>query len=289
MEPKKIELSTFRKLKQERTPVTMVTAYDTPTARLVDEAGVDCVLVGDSAANVVLGYGNTVPITLDELLHHTRAVARGLKRAFLLGDMPFGSYNVSREQAITSGVRFLKEGLCEAVKVEGGGWVIDTVAAMVQAGIPVCGHLGLTPQTASMLGGYKVQGKDAASARKILDDALGLERAGAFMLVLECVPDRVGELISQRLAIPVIGIGAGAQTDGQVLVFHDLVGIHAGFAPKFVKRFAEVGAEIRRAVTAYCEETRARSFPAPEHTFKIPDAEWKALEKALAPGKSRKL
>jgi len=281
MEQKKISLTTLKEMKQQGVPITMVTAYDYPTARIVDEAGIDTALVGDSAANVVLGYPDTIPVTVEELLHHTRAVRRGLRRALLIGDMPFMSYNVSVEQAIANGGRFLKEAGAEAVKVEGGGWVAKTVAAMVEAGIPVVGHLGLTPQTASMLGGYRVQGRTAESARKIVDDALALQQAGAFLLVLECVPDRLGELISKRLEIPVIGIGAGPNTDGQVLVFHDLVGIQSGFAPKFVKRYAKVGDEIRSAVTWYCQEVKERTFPADEHCFRIPDEEFDALRRSL--------
>jgi 3-methyl-2-oxobutanoate hydroxymethyltransferase len=281
MEQEKVTLTTLKEMKQQGLPITMVTAYDYPTARLVDEAGIDTVLVGDSAANVVLGYADTIPVTVDELLHHTRAVRRGVRRALLIGDMPFMSYNVSLEQAIGNAGRFLKEASAEAVKVEGGGWVAKTVAAMVNAGIPVVGHLGLTPQTASMLGGYRVQGRTAESARKIVEDALRLQDAGAFLLVLECVPDRLGELISKKLEIPVIGIGAGANTDGQVLVFHDLVGIQSGFAPKFVKRYAGVGDEIRSAVARYCQEVKERAFPAEEHCFRIPDEEFAALKKVL--------
>ena len=281
MEQKKVALTTLKEMKQQGVPITMVTAYDYPTARLVDEAGIDTVLVGDSAGNVVLGYPDTIPVTVEELLHHTRAVRRGLRRALLIGDMPFMSYNVSVEQAIANAGRFLKEASAEAVKVEGGGWVAKTVTAMVEAGIPVVGHLGLTPQTASMLGGYRVQGRTAESARKIVDDALALQQAGAFLLVLECVPDRLGELISKTLVIPVIGIGAGPNTDGQVLVFHDLVGIQSGFAPKFVKRYAKVGDEIRSAVSRYCSEVKDRTFPADEHCFRIPDEEFDALRRSL--------
>jgi 3-methyl-2-oxobutanoate hydroxymethyltransferase len=277
----KVELATLLKMKQAGTPITMVTAYDAPTARIVEAAGIDTVLVGDSVANVVLGYPDTLPVTLDEMLHHTRAVSRGLKRALLIGDMPFMTYNISIEKAIENAGRFIKEGRAEAVKVEGGGWVAETVGAMVQAGIPVVGHLGLTPQTAGMLGGYRVQGKDAESARQIFKDSVALQKAGAFLLVLECVPARLGELISRKLTLPVIGIGAGVNTDGQVLVFHDLVGIDAGFTPKFVKRYADVGNQMRQAVEAYCQEVRAGSFPAEEHTFRIPDDEYAALEKAL--------
>ncbi len=277
----KVELSTVAKMKREGRPITMVTAYDTPTARIVDAAGIDTVLVGDSAGNVVLGYPDTIPVTMDELLHHTRAVKRGLKRAMLIGDMPFMSYNISVERAIENAGRFLKEGGADAVKLEGGGWVADTVARIVKAGIPIVGHLGLTPQTAGMLGGYKVQGKDAASAQKIYQDALGLQAAGAFMLVLECVPARLGTLISKKLDIPVIGIGAGSGTDGQVLVYHDLVGIHAGFTPKFVKKYARAGEIMQKAVESYCQEVQERTFPSDEHSFKISDEEYESLEKAI--------
>ena len=287
MAQKKVELITLSQMKREGKPITMVTAYDCPTARIVDAAGVDTVLVGDSAGNVVLGYPDTVPVTMDELIHHTRAVSRGLERALLIGDMPFMSYNVSVAQATENAGRFLKEAGAKAVKVEGGGIVVETVAALVRAGIPVVGHLGLTPQTAGMLGGYRVQGRTAASAKQILDDALALEQAGAFMLVLECVPDRLGALISQRLSIPVIGIGAGNGTDGQVLVFHDLVGIHTAFKPKFVKRYLDAGPQMQQAVASYCEEVRQRSFPAPEHSFAISDEEFCALAEALEePGSS---
>ncbi|MBW1808661.1 MAG: 3-methyl-2-oxobutanoate hydroxymethyltransferase [Deltaproteobacteria bacterium] len=281
MTDKKVELVSLQKMKKNQTPITMVTAYDFPTARLVDAAGVDTVLVGDSLANVVLGYPDTIPVTMDEMLHHCRAVARGLQRALLIGDMPFMSYNISIPKAIENAGRFLKEGRVAAVKVEGGGWVAETVAALVQAGIPVVGHLGLTPQTASMLGGYRVQGRDAKSASKMLDHALALQQAGAFALVLECVPARLGKLMSQKLAIPVIGIGAGPDTDGQVLVFHDLVGIEAGFTPKFVKHFAEVGNQMKQAVEDYCREVQKRSFPSKEHSFSISDEEFAELEKAL--------
>jgi 3-methyl-2-oxobutanoate hydroxymethyltransferase len=281
MQKDKVELSTLAKMKRDGRPITMVTAYDTPTARIVDAAGVDTVLVGDSAANVVLGYPDTIPVSMDELIHHTRAVKRGLERAMLIGDMPFMSYNISVERAIENAGRFMKEAGADAVKLEGGGWVADTVRRIVKAGIPIVGHLGLTPQTAGMLGGYKVQGKDAASAAQIYEDALGLQAAGAFMLVLECVPARLGTLISKKLNIPVIGIGAGNGTDGQVLVYHDLVGIHAGFTPKFVKRYAQAGEIMQNAVESYCKEVQERTFPSEEHSFKIPDEEYEALEKAI--------
>jgi 3-methyl-2-oxobutanoate hydroxymethyltransferase len=283
MPAEKVDQTALGKMKRDGEPITMVTAYDAPTARIADAAGVDTVLVGDSAANVVLGHTDTLPITVDELLHHTRAVRRGLARAMLIGDMPFMSYNVSIEQAVTNAGRFCKEAGADAVKLEGGGWVADTAAAMVRAGIPTVGHLGLTPQTASSLGGYKVQGKTAAGARQIVDDALALERAGVIMLVLECVPARLGSLLAGKLRVPVIGIGAGNGCDGQVLVFHDLVGIAAGFTPKFVKRYAEAGRLMQDAVASYCREVKSRDFPGPDQSFAIPDEEFAELEKALGP------
>jgi 3-methyl-2-oxobutanoate hydroxymethyltransferase len=281
MQNDKVKLSTLSKMKRDDRPITMVTAYDTPTARIVDAAGIDTVLTGDSAANVVLGYPDTIPVTVDELLHHTRAVRRGLSRAMLIGDMPFMSYNISIERAIENAGRFMKEAGADAVKLEGGGCMADTVRAIVRAGIPIVGHLGLTPQTAGMLGGYKVQGQDAKTARQIYQDALGLQAAGAFMLVLECVPARLGTLISKKLDIPVIGIGAGNGTDGQVLVYHDLVGIQSGFTPKFVKRYAQAGEIMQKAVESYCKEVRERSFPGEEHSFKISDEELAALGKTI--------
>ncbi|RLB58202.1 MAG: 3-methyl-2-oxobutanoate hydroxymethyltransferase [Deltaproteobacteria bacterium] len=281
MPAKKIDIVTLHKMKGEGKPITMVTAYDTPTARLLDAAGVDTVLVGDSVGNVVLGYPDTLPVTMEQMLHHTRAVRRGLERALLIGDMPFMSYQADRAEAVRNAGRFLKEAGADAIKLEGGGPMVERVEAIVQAGIPVVGHLGLTPQSATLLGGYRVQGTDAASARRILDDALALQAAGAFLLVLECVPARLGELLSSRLDIPVIGIGAGSGCDGQVLVFHDLVGIEAGFKPKFVKRYTQAGAAMKLAVEQYCQEVRARAFPAPEHTFSIPEEEFQQLVKAL--------
>jgi 3-methyl-2-oxobutanoate hydroxymethyltransferase len=279
-DPTKVELCSLKKMKERGQPITMVTAYDMPTARIVEQAGVDVVLVGDSLSNVVLGYPNTVPVTMDEMLHHVKAVARGLSRALLIADMPFMSFNVSREQSILNAGRFLKEGGAAAVKIEGG--IPDTARAIVEAGIPVVGHLGLTPQTAAQLGGYHVQGKSAGAARRIFQDAVALEQAGVFLLVLECVPDRLAALIAKKLAIPVIGIGAGARCDGQVLVFHDLVGISFGFKPKFVKAFAETGALMTTAVEGYCREVRERSFPDTEHAFIIQDVEYEALQRELA-------
>lgn len=271
---KKVDLGDLRARKAAGEKLTMLTAYDFPFGRLVDEAGIDLVLVGDSLGNVVLGYADTRPVTMEEMLHHTRAVSRAVTSALVIGDMPFMSYNVTLEDALRNGGRFLKEGAADLVKLEGGGKVADTVAAMVAAGIPVCGHLGLTPQTASQLGGYRVQGRTAQTALSILDDALRLEDAGASLLVLECVPDRVASHIAARLDVPVIGIGAGPGCDGQVLVLHDLFGLGGGtFTPKFVRRFGDLGSAAREALAAYREAVSQGTFPAPEHCFNISDEE----------------
>lgn len=257
--------------------IAMITAYDYPTALLVDRAEMDVVLVGDSLANVVLGLKGTVGVTMDEMIHHTRAVRRGIGRALLVGDMPFLSYQVSKEEAVRNAGRFLKEGGAEAVKLEGGRTMAATVRAIVDAGIPVMGHIGLTPQSASKLGGYRVQGKDAAGARDLLDGAAALEEAGAFSIILECVPDRVSARITESVSIPTIGIGAGPGCDGQVLVLHDLLGLTPGKAPRFVKRYADIGTEILRALEVYREEVSDGTFPAREHCFTIRDREFKKI------------
>jgi 3-methyl-2-oxobutanoate hydroxymethyltransferase len=250
-------------------PIVMITAYDHPSALVVEEAGVDIVLVGDSAANNVLGYPDTVPVTVEELLMLTRAVRRGLKTPLLVGDLPFGSYEASDAQAIETAHRFVKEAGCDAVKLEGGGASAERARAIVRAGVPVMGHVGLTPQTATMLGGYRAQGRTAARARQVLEDALALQEAGAFSIVFEAIPAAVTDAIMPYMEIPVIGIGAGPSTDGQVLVLHDLLTIHDDFQPKFAKRFAAVKEEMRRGVDAYADEVRRRAFPGPEHTYTI--------------------
>jgi len=277
MERKKVDIGYLLKAKKNGEKITMLTAYDHPTAALLDEAGIETILIGDSAANVVLGYSDTLPVTVDELLVLTRAVSRGVKYGMVIGDMPFLSYQVSVEEAIRNAGRFIKEGGAEAVKLEGGGKNIDTLRALVEAGIPSVGHLGLTPQTAGMIGGYRVQGKTAETARKILDDSVKIAEAGAFMLVLECVPDRLAKLISGRIDIPVIGRGAGVDADGQVLVLHDMIGIRAGFSPKFVKKYAEVGPSILDAAKKYREEVKAKTFPGPDHSFSMSDEEFEKI------------
>lgn len=254
-------------MKKNGEKISMLTAYDASFAALIDAAGIDMVLVGDSLGNVLLGYKSTVPVTMDEMLHHCKAANRGINQALLVGDMPFLSYQVSESEAISNAGRFLKEAGCDAVKLEGGTEVCDTVKAIVKAGIPVVGHIGLTPQTASQLGGYKVQGKDADSARRLLQSARDLEAAGAFAIVLECIPAQLSELITGAVAIPTIGIGAGKHCDGQVLVTHDMVGMFEKFIPSFVRQYANLAAEIKKAVATYREEVKKGTFPAEEHSF----------------------
>lgn len=278
MDRKKVDIGCLKKMKRDGEKITMLTAYDYPTAALLDEAGIETILVGDSAANVVLGYPDTVPVTMDEMIVLTRAVTRAVKYAMVIGDMPFLSYQVSIEDAIRNAGRFLKEARTEAVKLEGGGRSIETIRALVQAGIPTVGHLGLTPQTASLIGGYRVQGRTAESAARILADAIAIAEAGAFMLVLECVPGPLGKLISDKIDIPTIGIGAGVDTDGQVLVLHDMLGIKAGFSPKFLKRYAALGETILEAAKQYRADVKAKSFPAEEHSFPMAPEELAKLQ-----------
>jgi 3-methyl-2-oxobutanoate hydroxymethyltransferase len=247
----------------------MVTAYDYPSAQVVERAGVDVVLVGDTAAMVVLGYDATTPVGMDEMLIMAAAVGRGLKTPLLIGDMPFGSYERSNEHAIDNAQRYVREAGCKAVKLERGGASVERARAIVRSGIPVMGHVGLTPQTVNALGGFKTQGKTAESAAKVAEEALALQAAGCFAIVFEAVPAAITEALMPKIDIPVIGIGAGAATDGQVLVFHDLLGIYAGHTPKFVKRYAEIGVDMADAVGRYAAEVRARSFPAREHTYSV--------------------
>lgn len=271
MERKPITTSTIRLMKVEGRPSTMITAYDYAMARNVDEAGIDMILVGDSVGNVMLGYSSTIPVTMDAMIHHTQAVVRGTKYALVVGDMPFMSYQASEAEGLMNAGRFLKEGGCAAIKLEGGSEVCPLVKKMVTAGIPVMGHIGLTPQSVNQFGGFKVQGKDVAAAQKLLDDAKALEAAGAFSIVLECVPAALAAKVSEMISIPTIGIGAGNGCDGQVLVCNDLLGVSNGFTPKFVKKYRDLHQEIVGAVSEYISDVRDRSFPAPEHTFKIDD------------------
>jgi 3-methyl-2-oxobutanoate hydroxymethyltransferase len=269
-------------------PITMLTAYDFPSARLVDEAGVDMILVGDSLAMVVLGHENTLSVTLDEMLHHARAVRRGARFALLVGDLPFMTYQVGEEQALRSAGRYVQEAGMDAVKIEGGRIMAATARRIVGAGIPVQGHIGLTPQSVNTLGGWRVQGKTARAALDLMDDALALEDAGVFSIVLESVPEPVAQAITDRLRVPTIGIGAGLGASGQVLVYHDLLGLHAGLSPRFVRRYAELGQATRQAVAAYAEEVKARRFPAPEHTYPMPEEELAAFRELLAEREQRR-
>jgi 3-methyl-2-oxobutanoate hydroxymethyltransferase len=261
--------------------IVMVTAYDYPSAQVAEEAGVDVVLVGDSGAMTVLGYPSTVPVSTDEMLMLASAVRRGLKTPLLVGDLPFGSYEASDEQAIATAQRFIKEAGCDAVKLERGGTSVQRARAIVDAGIPVMGHVGLTPQTATALGGYRAQGRTAERALTVARDAIALEQAGCFSVVFEAIPAAVAGLVAARLEIPVIGIGAGAATDGQVLVFHDLLGIYDGHAPRFAKRYAEVKAQMVAGVAQYAAEVRSAAFPAPEHTYSIDEEELEQLRAGL--------
>lgn len=268
----------FRGLKREGRKIKMVTAYDFTSAVLVDRSGVDAVLVGDSLGMVMLGYSGTNQVTMAEILHHVRPVAKGSPNTFLVADMPFGSYNASIEQAVVNATELIKAG-ADAVKLEGGVQYFDTVRALVRGGIPVMGHVGLTPQTATALGGWKVQGRDAEAARQIIDDAKSLEQAGAFSVVLEMVPAPLAAHLTESLAIPTIGIGAGVACDGQVLVWHDMFGLYDRIAPRFVKRFADAGQIIAEGLEAYCREVDQSSFPGPEHAFRMKSEE---LERATA-------
>jgi 3-methyl-2-oxobutanoate hydroxymethyltransferase len=275
---KKVTTLTFRQKKERGEPITMLTAYDYPTALAMDQAGMDAILVGDSLGMVVLGYENTLPVTMEDMLHHARAVARGAQTALLIGDMPFMSYQVSVEEAVRNAGRFIQEAGMDAVKLEGGRERAEAVRAIVSAGIPVMGHLGLTPQSVHQLGGFRAQGKTAVAAQRLVEDASILEQAGCFSLVLEAVPARLAEMISRRLSIPTIGIGAGLGCDGQVLVAHDLLGLFDRFTPKFVRKYADLHGEMKRAFSEFIEDVETKRFPAPEHTIDMSDEEWDLLQ-----------
>ncbi len=260
-----------KQAKKDNRKLVMMTAYDYPFGLLADEAGVDIVLVGDSLGMVVMGLDGTVAVTMEHMIHHIKAVVRGCKAPLIVGDMPFMSYNISIEEAVRNAGRLMKEGGCDVVKLEGGVDFAPTVKSIVKAGIPVQGHIGLTPQTASALGGFKMQGKDAAAARRIIEDAKALEEAGVFSMILEAVPAPLGKLVAESVKVPVIGIGAGADVDGQVLVTHDMVGLFDKFIPKFVKQYTQIRPIILEALNAYKKEVRDVTFPAPEHSFKMPE------------------
>lgn len=279
MERKKITITDLLNKKKNKEPITMLTAYDYPAASIMDEAGIDMLLIGDSLAMVVLGYDNTLSVTMDEMLTHCKAVARAAKFAFLTADMPFLSYQISDEEAIRNAGRFIKEGNCDAVKLEGGIEAIDRIKAIIKAGVPVMGHIGLTPQSATKLGGFKVQGKNAGSAKKILKDALALEEAGCFSLILECIPCELSGIITGKINIPTIGIGAGIDCDGQVLVTHDILGLYRKFTAKFVKKYADVAAQIKDAVERYKTEVLEKKFPDKEHSFSMDAKELKKIKR----------
>jgi 3-methyl-2-oxobutanoate hydroxymethyltransferase len=275
----KLALPELAEMKRRGEKIVMVTAYDSPGARFAEDAGVDIILVGDTAAMVVLGYeGTTVPVTTDEMLFLTRTVARAARRPIVIGDMPFGSYQVSDEDAVRNAIRFVKEAGADAVKLEGAGPSVSRARSIVEAGIPVMGHVGLTPQSATQLGGFKTQGKTAEKARELVDGALSLERAGCFSVVLEAVPSPVAAEITRRLSVPTIGIGAGLDCDGQVLVYHDLLGLTEGHLPRFVKRYASLSREIRDALEHYVHDVRTGAFPEEQHTYAMAEDERERFE-----------
>jgi len=269
MDKKKLTIQELQGMKRQGRKIRMITAYDYPMATLVDQSPMEMILVGDSLGMVVLGYESTVPVTMEEMIHHTRAVMRGAHNTFVVADLPFMSYQVSVPEAIRNAGRLLKEGGADAVKLEGGESMLPVVRAMVSAGIPVMGHLGLTPQTATMLGGLKAQARDAAAARTLLKDARLLVESGVFSLVLEAIPAQLGELVTKELSVPTIGIGAGPGCDGQVLVLYDMLGLFQRFLPKFVKRYANLGESIATALEQYCQEVESEAFPAAEHCFNM--------------------
>jgi len=275
---KKVTLVDLNNKKRDGKKITMLTAYDYSTAKIIDDAGIDSILVGDSLGMVVLGYDSTVPVTMDEMIHHAKAARRGTRYAFLIGDMPFMSYQVSKEDAIRNAGRFMKEAGCDAVKLEGGKEVADVAGAITGAGIPVLGHIGLTPQTISKLGGFRIQGKDASAAKKLLDDAIALQEAGCFGVLLECVPDEVAKFITEKLRVPTISCGGGKYCDGQVLVTNDMIGVFDRFVPKFVKQYIKLAPMMLEAVKKYKDEVEAGKFPDDEHSFTIKEEEMRKLK-----------
>ena len=282
--PQPVSLADIAERKARGIPIVMVTAYDAPSARLADEAGVEIVLVGDSAGTTVLGYPSTVPVSMQEMLVLAGAASRGRSLALLVADMPFGTFQASDEEAVRNAVRLVKEGGADAVKLEGAGAMLSRVRSIVAAGIPVMGHIGLTPQSATLLGGYRAQGRTAARARQLYDDALALQEAGCFAIVLEAIPARVAERISRALTIPTIGIGAGAGCDGQVLVWHDLLGLTRGRTARFVRRYADVASDIARGLAGYVADVRGRAYPGDEHTYGIPEEEFAIFDADIRHG-----
>ena len=275
-------VTTLQQQKLEGRRISMLTCYDYTTACLMEAAGVDTVLIGDSLGMTMLGYDDTLPVTMEDMIHHTAAVSRGLKNTFLIADMPFMSYQTSIYDAVANAGRLMKEGHAQAVKLEGGAKVCEQIEAITKADIPVVAHLGLTPQSVNAFGGFKVQGKNEAQAKQILEDALAVEKAGAFMVVLECIPEKLATLITKRLSIPTIGIGAGAGCDGQVLVYQDMLGMFEGIKPKFVKQFAQIGKEMKEAFSAYDKAVKAGEYPSKEHSFAIDDDVINAIDPNFA-------
>ena len=280
-ERKKVTTLSLARKKAQNQPITMLTAYDYATALAIDRAGIDSILVGDSLGMVVLGYENTLPVTMEDMIHHCQAVARGARYALLIGDMPFMSYQASVNEAVRNAGRFLKEGGMDAVKLEGGRDRLPAIEGIISAGIPVQGHLGLTPQSVHLLGGFRAQGKTAAAARKLIEDAHALQEAGCFSIVLETIPARLARLLSERLEIPTIGIGAGVGCDGQVLVTHDLLGLFDRFTPRFVKKYSDLHAEMGQAFVAYKADVESSTFPAEEHSIEMPEEEWEEFLEGL--------
>lgn len=275
--PRKLTIFDLQAKAARGEKIFQVTAVDFPTAQLVDRAGIDCILIGDSLGMTALGYASTVPVSMDEMIHHAKAISRAAKRAILVGDLPLGAYHATTAQAIDSAMRMVKEGGADVVKLEGGEDFAPMAEAVVRAGIPVMAHIGLTPQLMSKLGGFKVQGKDAAAGVQLLKDALAMERAGCFAIVLEAIPDRVAQLITERLQIPTIGIGAGPHCDGQNLVLHDMVGLFDRFTPKFVKKYADCWSVISNALAEFQDDVRKGGFPQAEHSFTMKEEEYQAL------------
>ena len=274
----RVTITEIKEMKHRKEKIPMLTAYDYVTAKIVDEAGVPLILVGDSLGMVMLGYESTIPVTMEEMIHHTKAVVRGAKKALIIGDMPFMSYHISVSDALHNAARFIQEGGAQAVKLEGGEVVADTVRRLVDCGIPVMGHIGLTPQSIHQLGGFKVQGKVVEEAKKLLNDARILEEAGAFAIVLECTPAPLSKLITQKLAIPTIGIGAGPDCDGQVQVISDILGLYTDFVPKHAKQYARLAGEIKAAVSSYISEVKSRSFPTTEQSYTVDESLIKQLK-----------
>lgn len=278
---RKVTTLTFQKRKAAAEPITMLTAYDYATAVALDRAGIDSILVGDSLGMVVLGYETTLPVTMEDMLHHCKAVARGAQHALLIGDMPFMSFQSSPESAVSNAGRFLKEAGMDAIKLEGGTERAATARAIVEAGIPVMGHIGLTPQAVNQLGGFRAQGKTASAGEQLLRDALALQAAGCFSIVLEAIPAQLAQLVSERLSIPTIGIGAGLGCDGQVLVTHDMLGLFDRFTPSFVKKYAEFHADMARAFSEYIDDVKGRAFPMAEHSLQMDESEWERLRLSI--------